>query len=139
MTVIADQGWNRSAHYSNEQGVVAQCKDCHIPPEPVHKFWAKSRDGIKDVVVHTFGESDPYKMHWDKLTVSARRKISNSSCLKCHKNLTPKGAPIKVIVAHRAFLRLNDDRKCLECHRESFHGEYRNYLSDGEPSKGGNL
>lgn len=129
MKVVAEQGWKRSPHYSNEQGVVAQCSDCHVPPELIPKLWTKTRDGVKDVAVHTFGESNPEQMPWDELTVSARRKIFDSACMKCHENLTPKGAPIKVIIAHRAYLRMKDEKKCLECHRESFHGDYREYLN----------
>jgi len=130
MKVVSEQGWKYSSHYSNDQGVVAQCEDCHIPPELFNKLWTKARDGAKDIAVHTFGESDPEKMPWEELAHSARAKISDSACLKCHENLTPKGAKIKTIIAHRAYLRLKGQKKCLDCHREQFHGRFRERLSD---------
>jgi len=129
MKFVAEQGWKQSPHFSNEEGVVAQCEDCHIPPEMMQKFWTKTRDGLKDVAVHTFGESDPEKMDWKELEHSARRKISDTSCIKCHENLTPRGSSIKTIVAHRAYLRMKDDKKCLDCHRESFHGKFKEQLT----------
>ena len=137
MRVVAEQGWKRSSHFSNEQLVVAQCEDCHIPPELAAKIWTKTRDGAIDIAVHMFGESDPNNMHWEELGKKARNKISDSSCMKCHKNLTPKGVPIKVIVAHRAYLRMKDEKKCLECHRKSFHGKHREYISENTGTNGG--
>ena len=91
-------------------------------------MWTKTRDGIKDIYVHFLGVSDPLKMDWNELGESARRKISDSACMKCHKNLTPKGAKIKTIIAHRAYLRMNGRKKCLDCHREEFHGGFKKYL-----------
>jgi len=67
-------------------------------------------------------------MKWIELGESARRKISDSSCLECHRNLTPKGAEIKAIIAHRAYRRLDGEKRCVDCHREEFHGGFRRYL-----------
>ncbi len=132
MKVLGEHGWMHSAHFQNQKGVVAGCGDCHITPEFPHMLWVKARDGSKDIFMHFFGESDPYRMDWTELGVAARRKISDASCRKCHQNLTEKGAPIKQIIAHRAYLRLDGAKKCLDCHREQFHGGYRDYLSIGE-------
>jgi len=45
MRVVAEQGWMHSKHFENKSGVVAQCADCHIPPELFPKLWVKTRDG----------------------------------------------------------------------------------------------
>jgi nitrate/TMAO reductase-like tetraheme cytochrome c subunit len=128
MRVVAEQGWMHSAHYDNPGGVVAGCSDCHVPPALLPKLWVKTRDGVKDVWVHFLGESDPEEMDWDALAESARGKIHESACLRCHGNLTPKGASIKTLVAHRENERLPEPKSCLECHREEFHGRFRNFL-----------
>lgn len=135
MRVVAEQGWMHSEHYQNEAGVVAGCSDCHVPPEFFPKMWTKTRDGIKDIWVHNFGESDPNRMDWDALALSARAKIYDSACKKCHQDLTPKGASIKTLVAHRENQRLDEPKKCLECHREEFHGKFRLVLDNQQPSQ----
>ena len=132
MQVLAEQAWMYSSHYENPSGVVAQCVDCHVPPELVSKLWVKSRDGMKDVAVHYLGESDPEKMDWDALAASARSKISDSACLKCHENLTPKGMEIQGLVAHREYQRMTDSKRCLDCHLEKFHGRIKQFLGINE-------
>jgi len=133
MRVVAEQGWMHSAHYHNEGGVVAGCSDCHVPPEFAPKLWVKTRDGVKDVWTHFLGESDPAKMDWDHLAASARSKIHESACRKCHQNLTPQGMELKGLMAHRENERLDEPETCLECHVEEFHGRFRDMLaSSGE-------
>jgi cytochrome c nitrite reductase small subunit len=129
MRIVAEQGWMHSKHYQNEHGVVAQCADCHIPPGTFAKLWVKTRDGIKDLRVHSFGESDPEKMDWDALAASARESITDSACRRCHANDTPQGMSVKGLVAHRENERLEEKKTCLECHKEEFHGRFRSYLS----------
>jgi cytochrome c nitrite reductase small subunit len=128
MKIVGEQGWEKSGHVHNSGGVVAECKDCHIPPGLVPMLWTKARDGSKDIFMHVFGESDPYKIKWDEHGRTARKKISDSSCLRCHKNLIPDGASIKMIIAHREYKRLDGQKKCLDCHTNEFHGEFKNYL-----------
>lgn len=129
MQVVAEQGWMRSAHYQNPAGVVAQCTDCHVPPEPLPMVWTKTRDGAKDVFVHLFGESDPQRMDWDALAASARSHIADSACQRCHENLTPQGAPIKQLVAHRENARAPTPKRCVECHLEAFHDGFRAHVA----------
>ncbi len=128
MQFLAEQGWMRSVHYQNPHGVVAECADCHIPPDLVGMVWAKTRDGINDVVVHTFGESDPQRMDWDALGASARSHIHDASCRRCHDNLAPRGAPIAQIVAHTAAQR-EGGKRCVDCHLQRFHDGFREALA----------
>lgn len=133
MRVVGEQGWMLSPHYRNKHGVVAECKDCHIPPETdiFRMLWVKTRDGTKDVYVHMFGESEPHDMDWDSLSLSARSKILDSSCAACHSNITAKGVSIKAIIAHREYGRFKNTsapKRCVDCHTDEFHGEFRRYL-----------
>lgn len=129
MRVVAEQGWMHSKHYNNRGGVVAGCSDCHVPPSLFPKLWVKTRDGLKDVWVHFFGQSDPTKMDWEALAKSARSKIYQSSCEKCHQNLEPEGASLKALVAHRENKRAEKPQSCLECHVEEFHGRFKQFLT----------
>lgn len=92
--------------------------------------WTKVRDGSRDIWVHAFGESDPSHMDWDNLAKQARRHSRDSSCKRCHSNLTPQGGSIKMIVAHREYQRFQGLKKCVECHRTSFHDGFRQYLQN---------
>ena len=129
MRIVGEQGWEKSSHVNNNGGVAAECKDCHIPPGLVPMLWTKARDGSKDIFVHTFGESDPNKINWEEKGIVARKKIPDSSCLRCHKNLIPDGAEIKTIIAHREYIRFEGLKKCLDCHVKEFHGEFKDYLA----------
>lgn len=126
--MVGEQGWMKSKHYQNQAGVVAGCTDCHVPPELFPKLWTKTRDGVKDIVVHLFGESDPQHMDWTALGASARSHIYDSACQRCHQNLLPNGASIKMINAHLEYRRLNGAKKCLECHKEEIHPEFKRHL-----------
>ena len=139
MRIVAEQGWMKSVHYDNESGVVATCSDCHIPHALIPKLYVKTRDGSKDIYVHLFGESNPESMDWDHLSRSARIKIYDESCRQCHKNLTPTGASIKAIEAHREYLRNPEAEGCMDCHTEAFHDEFLSFLfgPDKRPQNGG--
>jgi len=133
MRIVAEHGWMNSPHYANQYGVAAECSDCHVPPETelVNMLWVKTRDGAKDVFIHYLGESEPHKMEWERLRLSARKKIHDSSCRGCHQNLVARGFPIKAIIAHREYLRyqrMPEDKRCLDCHSEEFHGGFKQYL-----------
>jgi hypothetical protein len=91
-------------------------------------LWTKARDGTKDIYAHFFGESDPKKMDWVHLHEVAHRKISDSACKSCHNNLIPKGVPLKTIIAHRAYIRMEGRKRCVDCHSIKFHGAYEEYL-----------
>lgn len=133
MRVVGEQGFDKSVHAQNVRGVVAKCSGCHVPPETdlFAMLWVKSRDGGKDVYAHFLGQADPLKMDWDALGRSARAKIHDASCQECHGQLQARGLPIKAILAHREYLRYRNTaapKRCLECHRQEFHGAFKSYL-----------
>ncbi len=129
MRYVAQQGWMHSTHYSGRSGVVATCSDCHIPPGLWPMLWTKMRDGTHDIYVHLFGEHDPKKMDWERLRRSARAKIHDSACRRCHANMTSPGMGLKAIMAHRQYLRGLGHNKCIDCHDRPIHGRYRTQLA----------
>jgi len=128
MRVVAEQGWMKSPHYQNEHGVVAECSNCHVEPELIGMLWTKTRDGLTDIWVHNTGESDPYKMDWERLTESARAHIKDSSCKRCHSNILAAGGNIKMFIAHKAYERMDGRKKCVDCHQTEFHAAFKEYL-----------
>jgi nitrate/TMAO reductase-like tetraheme cytochrome c subunit len=135
MRVVGEQGWMYSKHYQNPAGVVAGCSDCHVPPALFPMLWVKTRSGLHDVWVHLFGESDPARMDWARLGRIARSRIQDASCLRCHQNLTPTGASIKTLIAHRENERMTNKKTCLECHPEEFHGRFKTVLPLPRPAQ----
>mgnify|MGYP005834917219 CR=1 FL=1 len=136
MRIVGEQGWMHSTHYDNPSGVVAECSGCHIPPGLWASMWVRARDGAKDVFVHFFGESDPMKMDWARLRQHAREKISDSSCLRCHANLEPTGMDLNGKVAHREYIRMRGESRCLDCHTDEVHGRFLIHLFGERSSTG---
>ena len=126
--IVAEQGWMQCSHYQNKYGVVAQCADCHLPPGPFAFAYAKIRYGLKDFIVHHLYHPDPYTMDWNELRDNARAMIKDASCKRCHANLVPAGGGIKMILAHRQYLQLNGEKRCLDCHTKEFHPKFKEYL-----------
>jgi len=129
MRVVGEQGWMFGKHYDNPSGVVAECRDCHIPPGLVAHLWVNARCGTKNLWVHFFGQSDPMKIDWEEMAKSARNNIKDASCLRCHANLEPSGTTIEARSAHRKYKQQRGTRRCLDCHRGQFHGRFRPYRS----------
>ncbi len=135
MRVVGEQGWMHSPHFSNPHGVVADCKDCHVPPGFPDALVTKVRDGSWDVWVHLFGEHDPAKMDWVELERRARDKIADASCMRCHQNLEPAGGSPKMLKAHRERRRTDVHRRCVDCHDERFHGRFFRFLPEPEETR----
>jgi nitrate/TMAO reductase-like tetraheme cytochrome c subunit len=116
----AYKSWELSAHYANDNGVVAECVDCHLPPK--EKFFthmiAKAYAGGKDYWVHHFGgEYDEQKMREEVLG-----SMPNERCLSCHKGLLVKPSTAAAGFAHEQ-ARVNDKNlgtRYVKCH-ENLH------------------
>ncbi len=109
--------WQTSSHYNNDTGVVAECADCHLPPSFIPKMMAKTYYGVRDTLVHYFG--DPENLDRKKMGESAAASIVNASCQTCHKNLFPSGLPRGGFLAHRRME--GEKQKCVSCHRHMAH------------------
>jgi len=87
----ATKFWIQSGHYSNRQGVVVHCTDCHLPPGGVQYFTEKARLGGHDAYSQLF--RDVSKIDW-----SRERKLDravtftyDAGCIHCHNNLFTQG------------------------------------------------
>ncbi len=83
--------WIQSAHYSNRQGVVVHCTDCHLPPGGVRYLTEKARLGGHDAYSQLF--RDVSKIDWAR-----ERKLDravaftyDAGCIHCHSNLFAGG------------------------------------------------
>ena len=120
---VTVQTWKTSTHYKNENGVVATCKDCHLPPfeDSVSFYMAKAYHGAKDVTLHFIGpeyDREALKKH-------VTDHMDDSRCLRCHNNLMnlqDRGARL----AHSALFHPKPHTtqpKCLDCHTNLVHNE----------------
>ena len=83
--------WVQSAHYSNRQGVVVHCTDCHLPPGGVRYLTEKARLGGRDAYSQLFRNIS--KIDWAR-----ERKLDRAvtftydvGCIHCHSNLFTEG------------------------------------------------
>ncbi len=110
--------WQASSHYNNDSGVVAECADCHLPRGLLPQLRAKIYHGIKDTLVHYLG--DPDNLDRKHLAESAAARISDASCMACHKNLFPSVLPRGGLLAHSRYQE-GEEKKCVSCHRQIVH------------------
>ncbi|MEK6777743.1 MAG: NapC/NirT family cytochrome c [bacterium] len=110
--------WQLSSHYDNGSGVVAECADCHLPRGLLPQLRAKVYHGVRDTMVHYFG--DPDNLDRGELAESAAARITDESCMACHKNLFPSGLPRGGLLAHSQRPE-GDQGKCVHCHRRIVH------------------
>ncbi|MGB9072596.1 MAG: NapC/NirT family cytochrome c [Terriglobales bacterium] len=87
----ATQFWIQSAHYSNRDGVVVHCADCHLPPGGVQYLAEKARLGAHDAYGQLF--RDVSKIDWAKQRQLDRAVTFtyDAGCIHCHSNLFTQG------------------------------------------------
>ncbi|NBB75752.1 MAG: cytochrome C [Bacteroidetes bacterium] len=121
--VPAYQSWQTSSHVNNQQGIVANCMDCHLPPpeNTIAFFYSKTLHGIKDIVVHLIEGSEAYERGENR--VAAYHYMENEHCQKCHRNLLHIPSSRGAMLAHRNALygRNESERKCVDCHTQLVH------------------
>jgi len=120
----AGKDWQISAHYSNKQGVVAQCRDCHINPGLTKELEAKFTSGLRDMLTHIFQKPQATTEVRDEWRKMARASIEDESCRNCHRVLIPPGISQGGIIAHLTYRRSRKTLglRCITCHYHRFHG-----------------
>lgn len=115
--------WRSSTHTNNASGVVVDCMDCHLPaPHNTFEFFfSKSYHGLKDVVIHYFG--DEYDR--EKARASTYATFENDVCQKCHRNLLHMPYNRGAMLAHRSVVhaRPGYEKKCIDCHYDLVHSD----------------
>jgi cytochrome c-type protein NapC/trimethylamine-N-oxide reductase cytochrome c-type subunit TorC len=117
----AYQSWKLSVHGVNENGLHAECIDCHLPSKDKYftHIVAKAYTGAKDLYKHHFGgEYDVEKVQEEVMV-----NLTNRRCLGCHVDLLAKPSSDEAKEAHMESLSLpNDpDSRCVECHEDIGH------------------
>jgi cytochrome c-type protein NapC len=110
--------WQDAVHGGkNPQGFAAQCVDCHLPHGNfVEYVTAKAVTGTGDVIQNMI--IDVAEFDWMGNAEKHRGKFTfDSACRRCHHQLdAAPGMPRGGFLAHRAYLRGDTTRKCVECH-----------------------
>ena len=110
--------WIQSVHGGkNPQGFAAQCVDCHLPHGDFFEFiTAKAVTGAGDVIQNFTIDVDEFD--WIGNSEKRRKKFTyDSACRRCHHQLdAAPGMPRGGFLAHRAYLRGDTTKKCVECH-----------------------
>lgn len=121
--------WREAVHGGrNPKGVAAQCVDCHLPHGDLLEYvTAKAVTGIGDVVQNLV--LDVHKIDWMAQAERNRTVFTyDSACRSCHLELTPPGMPRGGFIAHRAYLRGDAGKMCVECHNHVGHHEMKRYV-----------
>ncbi len=115
-----------SPHAMDAEKQPIACVQCHLPNSFGPKYVAiKTYLGVKDVLVHTFGDEDDF--YRAELQVTARTFIDDESCRACHEDMmkTTKDKPISIEgkLAHESYLGKNGctNRGCANCHHNTAH------------------
>jgi cytochrome c nitrite reductase small subunit len=117
--------WTKSKHGRlNSKGLVAQCTDCHLPHDGLINYIStKAYTGIHDIVQNLI--IDPYEYDWIGRTEARREFTYDSACMACHQNMTPQGMTTSGILAHRAYLLGDLDKRCADCHQHVGHKDLK--------------
>ena len=113
--------WKESVHYSNIQGIRAQCHDCHVPKQFGLKMHAKLM-AAKDVwheILGTIDSKEKFEAHrwtmankvWDKLDSSYA-----TTCQSCHQ-FQAMDVDEQDKTARRKHERAHTEgENCISCH-----------------------
>ena len=99
---------------------------------PKEKFFthvtAKALAGAKDIYKHHFG--GPYD--GEAVRKRVRKKFSNETCLRCHKDLLVSPSSFAAQTAHGGLIDRPDapENRCLKCHENVGHERQRKLFTE---------
>ncbi|MDT8409182.1 MAG: NapC/NirT family cytochrome c [Wenzhouxiangellaceae bacterium] len=120
---------NESIHHNSRSGVVAKCKDCHVPKEFFPKMQTKIKASLVEVPGHLTGRiatREKFEAHKLEMAekVWARMKATDSrECRNCHK-YEAMSADLQVRSAQRRHseeYREATGKTCIDCHKGVAH------------------
>jgi nitrate/TMAO reductase-like tetraheme cytochrome c subunit len=115
----AYKGWEQSTHVNNPEGVMANCVDCHVPPQLSDLALSKV-DSLNELYAHWFKpSSDPFwwQQNLPRLRERARERLKDDNCLRCHKWRFEPRSPEGKIAHATAF----ETTRCVQCHQYLVH------------------
>lgn len=121
-----------SPHGNNNAGIVVQCQQCHLPPQPLQYLVKKvivSKDIIGYLTIDGFETQDWLETNRKQqadLALKYLRSIDSSTCQSCHNSIytNPPANMKKMAVRMHAmnFKKDADKRKtCVDCHKGVAH------------------
>ena len=120
-----DPVYLNATHSKNESGVVATCKDCHLPKGLIEETWAHVRSGSRDLLASV---SNDYSLeaNWEArrqvLGHEVREKMihnNSENCRHCHQPLFQQSAKPRVARQHQ--LAARQEVTCIQCHFNLVH------------------
>jgi cytochrome c nitrite reductase small subunit len=98
-------GWLKASHRA-----VAVCNDCHVPQDPVGKYWTKARNGFwHSYYFTTQSFEEPIR------ATAASREVAEANCRRCHDPVVQAmGTP-----SHAG----GETLSCIRCHGSVGHVE----------------
>lgn len=119
----ATESWEQGPHFKTTSGVVANCVDCHLPPEGLEHYIEKGKAGARDIYGYYF--KDISAIDWDALSTldHARTYTFDSGCSSCHVELFPRELETKAVDAHLHYQKNKDELelRCINCHLDTGH------------------
>lgn len=101
------QSWQKASHHAT-----ATCNDCHVPRQPLAKYFAKAENGFwhsKGFTLQDFHEPIRIK--------PKNAAILQTNCIACH------GELVSAIAAHGS--AGDETNNCVRCHASVGHGPSR--------------
>ena len=123
--VANDPVYINSAHKKNDSGVIAQCKDCHLPKGIMAETWAHIRDGTADLIAslsNDFTDPQKWEVRRQALAHKIRKKMiddNSSNCRSCHQLALQEHKKERVARQHELGERNNVT--CIQCHFNLVH------------------
>ena len=115
----AYKGWKQSTHVNNPEGVVANCVDCHAPPQLSDLVLSKV-ESLNEVYSHWFKpSSDPFwwQENLPRLRARARERLKDDNCVRCHTwRFEPRSPEGKI-----AHATAHEATRCVQCHQYLVH------------------
>lgn len=123
--IVNDPIYVNSTHKINESGVIAQCKDCHLPRGIIQETWAHISNGTRDLIASLSNDfSDPKR--WDARRQILAHKVrknmikdNSSTCRTCHQLMFQQSSKERVARQHELAQRAKVT--CIQCHFNLVH------------------
>lgn len=124
---IPKEEWQGSRHFSNPQGIRAECSDCHIPPQPIDYLLTKIRatkDIYHEFITGKIDTEEKYEEHrlsmaqmvWDQMKAN-----DSATCRTCHTY-----DAMEMFDQTRQAMRMHqygidNNQTCIDCHKGVAH------------------
>jgi len=112
-------GWERSSHGYNSVGIVAECVDCHVPPQLLDLTFSKV-DSLNELYSHWFKpSSDPFwwQQNLAHMRARAHERMKDDNCVRCHEWRFAPSSP-EGQIAHATAPATT---RCVQCHQNFVH------------------